>query len=980
MKLLTAAPPWRHTLLFLALLALLLAGSAWSQTTTTPAPPAPPTAGAPLVAPAAPAAPAAPPSPVTVIVPPAPETTLEAPPVVAPAPDPFTMTLPIFGRSLFRRARTEAQPAQAAPVSPAYVLGPADVLLVRLWTGNLLQISGEVPVSNEGDISLDNAGQIRVQGLSLAAARTLLQQRYTRLYQDFTLEVNVAQMRTVDVFVIGEVAQPGKYSLPGNATIFTALFAAGGPTETGSLRSLRLTRADQPPQIVDLYDYLLQGQRVADIPLQPGDTLFVPLVGSRVGVAGAVKRPAEYELKGAQSLTQVLAMAGGLLPRAYAPRVQVRRFAGNQNYQTQDVDLAQPGVATAFLLQDGDRVVAEEVTDLVANAITLDGPVYRPGTYQLRPGLTVGALLLQAEGLTPAAYGQWATLRRLNPKTAQYEDLAISPLLALQGEAGYDLPLQTRDQVIIYDRTEIEGEIQVIVKGQVRLPGAVDYNPGMTVRDALLKAGGLIPGALVGRAQLLRVRPDMTREVLAVNLEKALAGEAAHNLALRPRDQLLVAAQEEVGAAPLVMIDGQVNKPGEYPRYENMKVSDLLATAGGVLPGANGLVKITHGRYTDNSETETVTFTVGASLPQVTPDPALRDDDFVAVMGATEFVQAPAAVQVLGQIENPGPYALLHPTAHPESVWDLVQRAGGLLNSAYGPGILVYRQVDDMLIDPQREQYQHVIRGLDETQRELKLETATRPAAGGPVISGAAAPAVPSPRPAAPVVPPEAVGATTAPVSPVVPASSSAAAAATLTPTPIAPGATVPAEGITPVAAPTPVPAPAPTPVEQVTLGLAQAFSTQNAVTIVVPPRELAAGTFARAIPVDWKRIQATEGKEGDIILHDGDVVYIPTTPSLVMVAGAVRNQGPIRYERGLTVQRAIDQAGGLAKDAILRQTIVIRLNGQTIPVRSKEAVQPGDIIIVPTHYIIQTARVQSGWERILAALGSLALTFRAFF
>lgn len=166
----------------------------------------------------------------------------------------------------------------------------------------------------------------------------------------------------------------------------------------------------------------------------------------------------------------------------------------------------------------------------------------------------------------------------------------------------------------------------------------------------------------------------------------------------------------------------------------------------------------------------------------------------------------------------------------------------------------------------------------------------------------------------------------------------------------------------------------------QVTLGLAQVFSTQNAVTVVLPPRELAMTTFAKAIPVDWARLQATQGREGDVVLRDGDVVYVPTQPGLVMVAGAVRNQGPVRYEPGLTVGRALDLAGGLGKDAVLRQTIVIRLNGETKPVGSREKVEPGDILIVPTQYILQTARAQSGVERILSALASVAVAFRFLF
>jgi len=172
-------------------------------------------------------------------------------------------------------------------------------------------------------------------------------------------------------------------------------------------------------------------------------------------------------------------------------------------------------------------------------------------------------------------------------------------------------------------------------------------------------------------------------------------------------------------------------------------------------------------------------------------------------------------------------------------------------------------------------------------------------------------------------------------------------------------------------------PAPAFNPLQQVTLGLADAFTTQNAVTIIVPPRELAHTRLGRALPIDWDKIQATGGREGDVILRDGDIVYVPTQPTLVLVAGAVQNQGPLRYERGMKVQDAINQAGGPGKDAVLRSAIVIRVNGQTKPARMKDPVLPGDIVIVPTQYITQVVRSQSTLERALSALASLALTFR---
>ena len=986
--------------IFLALLvgvwALLLTVPLAAQSTPGPAPPAASSAPGPLppgtVAPptSAPTPPGTvPPAPPVAPVPAPPVVAPEAPAAPAPPPDPFTMELPVFGQELFRRALTEALPVQVGPVPPTYVLGPGDLLQVRLWAGSIQHVDAQVPVDNEGAIILGDIGRLVVQGMTQEALRGLLQQRYGRLYKDFVLEVTVAQMRTVEVFVIGEVHQPGKFLLSGNATVFTALYAAGGPNDTGSLRNLRLTRADESLQTIDLYDYLLEGKRVADVPLLPGDTVFVPLAGARVGVAGLVKRPAQYELKGQQTLDQVLAMAGGLQPQAYALRVQVRRYTGFQSYRTIDVDLAKPGVAEGFVLQDGDRVVAEEVTDELANAVYLEGQVYRPGTYELREGLTLAALLREAQGLTPEAYGEWALLRRVNPETARYENVAINPLGALQGKAQYDLVLQPRDRVFVYKREAVLGESRVSVLGHVREPGYIGFLPGMTVRDAVLKAGGLLPEAYTARAQLIRVLPDMRKEALAVNLQLAMAGDPQANLLLQPYDQLSVASVEEVGAAAQVTIEGAVKQAGDYPRYEGMKVSDLLLAAGGVLPGASGVIQVTHGRYSTTPEVERVQFAPGTALPVVSPDLLLRDDDHVAVMGQGGFIEKPWSVTVAGAVNNPGPYVLLHPTAQPEGVWQVLKRAGGLRAEAYGPGIVVYRRAENLLTPEAGAGYLHVAEAIDRQRRELKLETGvttttTTPAAAPPAAAAGAgvSPSAPasgatpvSDAAGSPGAGPLAVGMNPVPGVP----TGASAAGATATAGNFAAPAAPPAPAGETAAAPTTEPTPATTTTQQVAQGLAEVFSTQNAVTLVIPPRELQGTTFAQAIPLDWAQMQASQGARGDVILQDGDVVYVPPQPSVVLVAGAVQNQAPIRYQKGMTVQEAIRQAGGASKDAALKHVLVIRLNGQVAPVGMRETVQPGDIVVVPTEYIVKTVRAQTPLERVLSTIADIVVAFRVF-
>ena len=958
----------------------------------------------------------------------------QAPPFGPPPPlpyvaDPFTQPLPVFGRSLFYNAAGESLPVQLGPVPPNYVLGIGDVIRVQLWTGQVQQVNVDLTADQQGNIALDDVGSIPVAGMSLAAFRSLLQQRYAKLYQGFTLTVTVPQMRTVDIFVIGEVNRPGKYTLPGNATLFTALFVAGGPTDAGSLRSLRLTHADNSVLNVDLYDYLLSGLRVADVPLQPGDSLFVPLLGPVVDVAGQVRRPARYEMKTPLTVPAVLAMAGGLLPQAFATRVQVRRYAANQTFQTWDLNLASGEAAQAFLLQDGDRVVAEPVVAELSNAVTLEGSVYRPGTYELTPGLTLGALLRAAEGLNPNAYGDWGLLRRLDPATGVYSALSIAPLPAQNGVAGLDLPLRARDMVTIYSRDTVLGQLTVSVLGQVRTPGPVLFLPGMTVRDALLQAGGLLPGAFADQASLVRVQPDMRRQVLAVNLARALAASPADNVVLQAHDELTVRALSDVGAPQMVSIRGRVKTPGDYPRYEGMKVSDLLAAAGGLVPGATSLAQVTHGRYTSAPLMETVKLDPNQPLGVVTPDLPLRDDDLVAVMSEGGFIQRPCAVLVLGQVTHPGPYVIPQPTSHPQGVWDLLSRAGGPTPDAYGPGIVVYRQTDSLMTDDQQAEFQRLLQLVDSQKHELRGQDFTSlvpsttppkgasaapatgssvpastpgssssvatpsglgapPGAGLALASGTPPPAIPSlpsPGTSTPGTTPTAAAELPAESAP-----TSAALAAGLaqppstidndTGTAAVPGST-PDTGTT-AGLPTPAPAVVRQATQVLTKSLAGAYSdSRGNLLLVIPPRDLASATFSRALPVSWKELQASAGQRGDVILGDGDVIYVPVRPGLILVAGAVQNQGAQRFTEGLTVGMAVQRAGGLGPDAEPNRLLIIRLNGEIVPVtRRATRLEPGDAVIVPTGYIVHNIHSASGIERLLSFMASTVAGFRFLF
>lgn len=600
--------------------------------------------------------------------------------------------------------------------------------------------------------------------------------------------------------------------------------------------------------------------------------------------------------------------------------------------------------------------------------MTLAGAVYRPGAYALRPGLTLRQLLQEAQGLTPEAYADWALLRRLDPATGAYQALALSPARALQGAAGFDLSLQARDLVTIYTRQEIVGDLTVLVTGQVRTPGAVPFVPGLTLRDAILQAGGLLPEAFTDQVQIVRVQPDMRRSVLSTSLKLALAGDPGANLPLQAHDSVNVRAVSEMGAASRVTIQGQVKRPGEYPRYEGMKVSDLIAAAGGLVPGAAAEAQITRGRYTAAPQTVSLTLDPAQALSPVHPDAVLQDDDLVSVMALGGFVARPASVLVMGRVAAPGPYVLAQPLSNPEGVWDLLARAGGLRPEAYGPGIVVYRPSETLLTAAQQAEFQRLIQVLDSQKRDLRTGDYSVP------LSPAPGTTVPAPLPSLELNP-----LTPAATADLETAASAEAAPASATPPP--PTLALGTEA-GPLAAEAPAPAVLQKTTQVLTRGLAQAFGDNRGnVLLIAPPRDLAEATFSRVLALDWPQVEKTRGQRGDVVLRDGDVIYVPARPGEVLVAGAVQNQGAQRFEPGMSVRDAITRAGGFGPDSDPSRILILRCNGQVTPiVRQSEKLQPGDAVLVPTTYMVKALHSQTGLERIMSFLAATVAGFRFLF
>ena len=490
-----------------------------------------------------------------------------------------------FGYDFFRKSAAGFRPDSSALVGPDYVVGPGDTLQIDVW-GNI-EGNYRVTLDRNGDITLPKVGVIHLWGENLAQARETIHKQISKYFSHFELNVTLGELRSIQVFLVGEVNAPGTYHVSSLATVLTALSAAGGPALTGSLRNVELLRRGKKIATIDFYNFLLDGDNSQDQRLESGDTIFVPVVGPLVGVAGNVRRPAIYELKGKQSLAEVLKLAGGIVPTAYLQKVQVSRVDRFRRRTVIDLnlsDLLSGGAKVRpFLLQDHDLV---QIAPIVSQGgyVVLSGYVTRPGKYELVKGMRLSDLLLKYDNLLPEYYPTRAQIIRREPPEFDPRILTINLKKALAGDPSQNLKLQEFDEVRIFSRKQMEQMPEVKVNGAVLHPGTYRLYDGMTVRDLLTSAGNPLRGAYLAQAELTRYLPEGDKTVTqrkVINLGRALQGDPSQNLVLEPNDRLLVRRIPDYNARMQVVVHGEVRFPGTYTIRKGETLSSLLQRAGG---------------------------------------------------------------------------------------------------------------------------------------------------------------------------------------------------------------------------------------------------------------------------------------------------------------------------------------------------------------------------------------------------------------
>ncbi|MCC6396138.1 MAG: SLBB domain-containing protein, partial [Bacteroidetes bacterium] len=515
-------------------------------------------------------------------------------------------TIQPYGYEVFEYPSTTFLPSLSVATPPSYVLGPGDEIVISVWGET--QLMHRVEVNREGNVVIPEVGPVTAMGQTVRDFRDRLQRRMSAVYSSLSgspgrtrssLDVSLGKLKTIQVFVLGEVNKPGGYALTSMSTTLHALYMAGGPTVDGTLRNVQILRRGEPAAEVDIYSFVLLGDRTKDQSLQDGDIVFVKPVTRRAAVVGHVVRPAIYELKEGETLGSLIAMAGGPRFDAHIERLHVERIVpfDRRNEYGRDIldfdvhsESLEQLLANSTVVENGDIVTIHEILHLFQNRVVIVGNVNKPGPFEFHPGMRVADLIMAADSLRLATFDEWATLYRTLPNL-RTEVIGFNPRMALRGDPHENILLQNEDSVVVYSDEQFHPRHNVSVFGAVRKPGNYPRHDSMTVADLVVMAGGLVDGATTTGWELSRLDTGDIKtytRVITVNGDDLYwRHDGAKGIKLEDFDVLTVPLDPRFSMHKYVRLTGYVMYPGTYTiQYEGERIGDLFKRAGGLRPGA----------------------------------------------------------------------------------------------------------------------------------------------------------------------------------------------------------------------------------------------------------------------------------------------------------------------------------------------------------------------------------------------------------
>ena len=505
-------------------------------------------------------------------------------------------TQQIFGHNIFTNENLTFEPNVNVATPVDYRLGPGDEVIIDVWGASETTI--RETISPEGSIHVSNLGPVYLSGKTVKEANAYLKEEFAKIYSGVSgnmpntqVKLTLGQIRSIQVNVMGEVAVPGTYTLSAFASVFHALYRAGGVNEIGSLRSIRVVRGGSVVADLDVYDFIMKGNLKDDIRLEDGDVILVQPYQSLVQISGKVKRPMFYEMKEGETAALLIDFAGGFTGDAYKKAVRVIRKSGRelQVYNVDEQEFA------AFPMDDGDQVSVDSVLQRFENRVEIRGAVYRAGLYQLDGGMnTVKQLIQKSEGVRGDAFLNRAILDR-EREDLEHEIIQVDVKGILNGTVA-DIPLQKNDVLYIPSMHDLKEESTLTIHGVVANPGTYLYSDNMTVEDLVLQAGGLLESASTTKVEVARrvKNPKSSQfsqvvgESFAFDLKDGfLTGEGSENFHLQPFDEVYIRKSPAYHKQQNVVVGGEVLFSGSYAlSKKNERLSNLIEKAGGVTPDA----------------------------------------------------------------------------------------------------------------------------------------------------------------------------------------------------------------------------------------------------------------------------------------------------------------------------------------------------------------------------------------------------------
>ena len=554
----------------------------------------------------------------------------------------------IFGHDIFNNKELTFESSMNLATPQNYRLGAGDEVNVDIWGASQQSISETI--SPDGTINIEGYGIVQLGGLSVQQAKQRLRTLLGPRYQDSRIDLTLGQTRTINISIIGEVKTPGTYTMSAFATVYNALYMAGGPNEIGTLRNVQVFRDGKLLSKVDVYDFLLNGKLTGDVRLQDNDIITVSPYESLVCIAGKVKRPMYYEMKNNESAATLLKYAGGFTGDAYTKAVRINRKAGNQYsvFSVGEFDL------NGFKLMDEDSVSVDSTLNRYQNMVEVKGGVFRPGMYQVGGNIsTVKSLIEAAAGLKEEAIGQHAVMHRMKADRT-LEVLGVDINGILEGSVP-DIPLRNEDVIYVASRQELNEQKTVTIHGEVAYPGVYRYAENETIEDLILQAGGPTEAASLAKVDVARriIDPmateasDQLAQTFSVSLSNDFAIKGDSSFKLRPFDEIYVRRSPSYNEQQNVSIEGEVQFAGNYTLSSSgQRLSNIIQQAGGLTkrayPEGAKLLRIMTQEERDQMETMLRT--------------AMRNSgsDSIDVKKLLTMATFPVAIELDKALEHPG--------------------------------------------------------------------------------------------------------------------------------------------------------------------------------------------------------------------------------------------------------------------------------------------------------------------------------------